>query len=206
MSKQYRITEFAKLVGRSASTVRRWEKEGRFDAKRLLSGQRYFDDSDVSAALRIGTESSKTVVYCRVSSKKQSDDLERQVSTMEQFCLNGGIAVGEWISEIGSGLDYRRERLWALFQAVMRHEVDAIIVATKDRLARCGFDFLERIANAHGCKIIVAGQESLSPKQELTEDLSKIVADFESRLGIPQRVGRVHDEIVPRKIKEEKQC
>jgi predicted site-specific integrase-resolvase len=37
----YRIGEFAKRVGRSASTVRRWEREGRIQARRGPTGQRY---------------------------------------------------------------------------------------------------------------------------------------------------------------------
>jgi predicted site-specific integrase-resolvase len=51
MSKVYRINELAKRIGRSAQTVRRWEREGRLTAKRLPSGQRYFDESDVRALL-----------------------------------------------------------------------------------------------------------------------------------------------------------
>ncbi len=42
MSKIYRISEFAKRIGRSPSTVRRWEAEGKIRAKRLTSGHRYF--------------------------------------------------------------------------------------------------------------------------------------------------------------------
>ncbi|OLP04502.1 MerR family transcriptional regulator [Rhodoferax antarcticus] len=49
MNSNYRINEFAKRVGRSVQTVRRWEKEGKLTAKRLPSGHRYFDESDVRA-------------------------------------------------------------------------------------------------------------------------------------------------------------
>ncbi|RCJ03223.1 MerR family transcriptional regulator, partial [Cupriavidus necator] len=51
MSKVYRINEFAKRIGRAPSTVRRWEREGILAAKRLPSGHRYFDESDVRATL-----------------------------------------------------------------------------------------------------------------------------------------------------------
>ena len=47
MSKILRIQEFAKLVGRTPQTIRRWEKEGKLVAKRLPSGHRYFLESDV---------------------------------------------------------------------------------------------------------------------------------------------------------------
>ena len=38
MSKIYRISEFARRIGRSPSTVRRWEAEGKLHPKRLASG------------------------------------------------------------------------------------------------------------------------------------------------------------------------
>jgi predicted site-specific integrase-resolvase len=40
------------------------------------------------------------VVYCRVSSQNQKDDLKSQIMAMEQFCLSSGIAVDEWVDEI----------------------------------------------------------------------------------------------------------
>jgi putative resolvase len=81
MSKIYRINEFAKRIGRAPSTVRRWEREGMLTAKRLPSGQRYFDESDVRAMLGGAPERRLTVVYCRVSSAGQREDLLAIVHT-----------------------------------------------------------------------------------------------------------------------------
>ncbi|MGY2490616.1 MerR family transcriptional regulator, partial [Cupriavidus sp. CP313] len=78
--KVYRINEFAKRIGRAPSTVRRWEREGILAAKRLPSGHRYFDESDVRATLGGGPEKRSTIVYCRVSSAGQRDDLRSQVA------------------------------------------------------------------------------------------------------------------------------
>ena len=64
-----------KGIGRAASTVRRWEREGKLTAKRLPSGQRYFDESDVRAMLGGAPEKRLTVVYCRVSSAGQAQAL-----------------------------------------------------------------------------------------------------------------------------------
>ena len=85
MGSVYRIGEFAQRIGRSAGTVRRWEAEGRLTAKRTTSGQRYFDEADVRAALNIDLPDlpRRRVVYCRVSSPGQKDDLTLQVTAME---------------------------------------------------------------------------------------------------------------------------
>lgn len=114
MSKFYRIKEFAKRVGCSASTVRRWEREGKIVAKRHPSGQRYFDESDVRQVLRRGPDSRATVVYCRVSSAGQKDDLDSQVKAMEAYCLDAGIAVDEWVQEVGGGMNFKRKKFLEL--------------------------------------------------------------------------------------------
>ncbi|MEU2637339.1 IS607 family transposase [Micromonospora fulviviridis] len=180
----YRIGEFAKRVGRSVSTVRRWEAEGRIVARRLPSGQRYFDDSDVRRVLQPGfdVDRRKVVVYCRVSSPGQKSELASQVAAMEQFCLARGLAVDEWVSEVGGGMDLRRGKFLALMDAVDRGEVGTLVVAHTDRLARFGFDLVEHLAARGGCEIVVANQEFLSPQQELVEDLLAVVHTFSCRL------------------------
>ncbi len=65
-----RIGEFVERVGRSAGTVRRWEREGRLTARRGPGGQRYFDESDVRKVLRPGFDES-----ARRAEKKLRDDL-----------------------------------------------------------------------------------------------------------------------------------
>jgi putative resolvase len=185
MGSVYRIGQFAERVGRSVSTVRRWEAEGRITARRLPSGQRYFDDSDVRKVLQPGFgdgDQRRVAVYCRVSSAGQKADLASQVAAMQQFCLARGLAVDEWISEVGGGMNLRREKFLVLMDAIDRGEVGTVVVAHKDRLARFGFDFLEHVAARNDCEIIVANQETLSPQQELVEDLLAIVHTFSCRL------------------------
>lgn len=73
MDSVFRIGEFAVKIGRSASTARRWEAQGRIKARRSLSGQRFFTDADVHAVMTPGfaRDDRETVVYCRVSSAGQ---------------------------------------------------------------------------------------------------------------------------------------
>jgi putative resolvase len=182
MSKIYRINEFAKRIGRATSTIRRWEREGKLTARRLASGQRYFDESDVRAMLGGAPEKRLTVVYCRVSSAGQRDDLASQVKAMEQYCRAGAIAVDEWIQEVGGGMNFRRKRFLAMIERIQRGEIERILIAHKDRLVRFGFDLLDHLSREHGCEIVVVNQESLSPEQEMVEDLLAIVHTFSCRL------------------------
>jgi predicted site-specific integrase-resolvase len=123
-----------------------------------------------------------TVVYCRVSNAGQRDDLASQTAAMEQYCRAGAIAVDEWIQEVGGGMNFRRKRFLSMIERIQRGEIARVLVAHKDRLARFGFDLLDHLARENGCEIIVANQESLSPEQEMVEDLLSIVHTFSGRL------------------------
>jgi predicted site-specific integrase-resolvase len=182
MSKIYRINEFSKRIGKSASTLRRWDAEGRLVAKRTLTGQRYYDESDIRKIFGIKDIERKIVVYCRVSSHNQKDDLQSQITAMEQFCLNGGIPVDEWIQEIGGGMNFKRKKFLSLMSRISAGEIKSLLVAHKDRLCRFGFDFFEYMATENGCEIKVVNQESLSPQQEMVADLMAIIHTFSCRL------------------------
>src|SRR5450755_2780177 len=138
MSSVYRVGEFAEKVGRSVSTIRRWESEGKLTARRSPSGQRYFDDSDVRRIMQPGFDDSTrvTIVYCRVSSANQRADLAAQVTAMEQFCLARGLTVDEWVKEVGGGMDLRRKKLLTVMDSIERGQVATLVVAHQDRLAR----------------------------------------------------------------------
>jgi putative resolvase len=182
MANTYSIGEFAKRIGRSPNTVRRWEQEGKITPKRLPSGHRYFDESDVRAMLGGPPVSRVTVVYCRVSGSGQKDDLVSQVKAMETYCLNAGVAVDEWIEEIGQGMNFKRKKFLALMDRIQHGEVERLIVAHKDRLVRFGFDLISHIAEEGGCEIVVVNQPSCSPEQEMVEDMLAIVHSFSRRL------------------------
>ena len=121
-------------------------------------------------------------MYCRVSWAKQRADLAWQVSAMEQFCLARGLSVNEWVKEVGGGMDLTRPRLLAVMDAVETGQVGTLVVAHRDRLARFGFEYRQHVAAKNGCEILVAHQESLSPRDEMVQDLLGIVDTFSCRL------------------------
>lgn len=189
----YRINEFAARVGRSTQTIRRWEKEGKLTAKRLPSGHRYFDESDVRSLMGGAPDKKDVVVYCRVSSAGQKDDLASQVTAMQTYCLAGAIPVDHWIEEIGGGMNFKRKHFLALVDRIQRGEIQKLLIAHKDRLMRFGFDFFSHIAGENGCEIVVVNQESLSPQQEMVEDLMAIVHTFSCRLyGVRKYKNAIH--------------
>ena len=86
------------------------------------------------------------------------------------------------VEEIGGGLNFKRKKFRQIIHWAIQGEIKLLCVAHKDRLCRFAFDFIEELATSYGCEIIVANQESLSPQQELVEDLMAIIHCFSCRL------------------------
>ncbi|WP_414584992.1 IS607 family transposase [Scytonema sp. PCC 10023] len=180
----YKPSEFAKKIGVSVKTLQRWDVSGRLPAKRTLSDHRYYTEDDllIAKGLKPLETNRKVVVYCRVSSNAQKPELKNQVTAMEAFCLGRGLAVNEWVSEIGGGLNFKRKKFLVIIMSMLKGEISVLVVAHKDRLCRFAFEFIQELATSVGCEIIVANQESLSPQQELVEDLMAIIHCFSCRL------------------------
>lgn len=88
MNARYKPGEFAKKINRSIGTLRIWDKNGKLPAHILPSGHRYYTEEDYYKALSLEQPQipKKTVIYARVSSAKQKQDLIRQIEALERFC------------------------------------------------------------------------------------------------------------------------
>ena len=94
----------------------------------------------------------QTIGYCRVSSHKQKDDLERQIDNVKTYLLAKGQPF-EVISDIGSGIDYKKKGLQELIRRISQNQVEKVVVLYKDRLLRFGFELIEYIASLYNCEI-----------------------------------------------------
>jgi predicted site-specific integrase-resolvase len=180
----WKVSEFGNLIGVSASTLRRWEQEGKLIPDRTLGNQRVYNESHLSSAkcLKTGKYPHKVIVYCRVSSTSQKDDLQTQTKVMEQFCLAQGVSLTETMQEIGGGLNFKRPKFLQIIKWAIQGELSLLYVAHQDRLCRFGFELVEQIVQWGGGKIIVANAETLSPQEELIQDLLSIINCFSSRV------------------------
>jgi putative resolvase len=179
----YTPSEFGKRIHVSVKTLQRWDRQGVLRAHRTPTNRRYYTAADLEAILPQATQAGrKTVAYCRVSSVAQKPDLENQQRLLSSYCTARGLAVDEWISEIGGGLNFKRKQFLRLVDAVIAGEVSTLVIAHKDRLARFGYNLLAHLCETHECKLIVMNTEQLSPEQELVQDLITITHTFSSRL------------------------
>jgi predicted site-specific integrase-resolvase len=163
--------------------LQRWDVEGSLIANRNHKDRRYYTHDQYLKYIGIkADDTKKIIVYSRVSSANQKQDLESQKKALEKYCEARGYCVDTWISEIGSGLNYNRKQFNKLFEDIALGQISKVIIAHKDRLIRFGFEWFESFAKRHGTKIEVMNQESLSPEEEMTKDLLSIIHCFSSRL------------------------
>ena len=179
----YKPQEFAEMIGVSVKTLQRWDNEGKLKAYRTPTDRRYYTHKQyVDYMGDSNGKNGKTVIYTRVSTSSQKDDLNNQVEFLKQFANARGIIVDEIFEDIGSGLNYNRKKWNKLIEDCMLGLIKTIIVAHKDRFIRFGYDWFERFLKSNGVEIIVVNNEKASPEQELVNDLISIIHVFSCRI------------------------
>lgn len=139
---------------------------------RTPGGTRLYDLSSITTS-----QNKAKIIYARVSSKGQSNDLDQQIKYLRTRYPNY-----ELIQDIGSGLNFRRKGLKALLERLLSGEIEEIVIAHRDRLCRFGFELFEFIANKFEARIVVLDDTKLSPHEELVQDLLSIIHVFSCRL------------------------
>ena len=182
--KYYSSKDVTKILGVTAQTLRNWDKEGKLKPSYTKSnGYRYYSEDVILSY----TQERKTkkdvnvVLYARVSSKKQQDDLERQISNLKEYAKDK-YEKYDVISDIGSGINYEKPGLKRLIEMINKKQVDIIVVLYKDRLLRYGFELVEYFGKLNNVKIEVIDKIDKNQDQELVEDLVQIITVFSCKL------------------------
>ena len=183
--KYYSIGQFAKAIGKTTKTLRNWDKNGKLKPVRVEdTGYRYYSQEQLNHFLGLKLEkqiNKKIIGYCRVSSHKQKDDLERQIENVKTYMYAKGYQF-EIITDIGSGINYNKKGLNQIIDMVTNSEVEKIVVLYKDRLIRFGYELIENLCNKFGTTIEIIDNTEKTEQQELVEDLVQIVTVFSCRL------------------------
>ena len=180
----YKPKDFAELLGVSVKTLQRWDRDGILKANRTPTNRRYYTYDQYLQFKGIQTENDirDTVIYARVFTRNQKDDLQNQVEFLKQFCNAKGIIVNQCIEDFGSGLNYNRKKWNRLLDEVMANKIKTIVISNKDRFIRFGYDWFEKFCEKFNTKIIIVNNETLSPNEELVQDIISILHVFSCRL------------------------
>lgn len=134
-------------------------------------------------------EQKRNIVYCRVSSKKQENDLQRQIELARSEYPSYEI-----IYDIASGINWKRKGLRTILELAMQGNIGELVVLHKDRLSRQGFDLFEQVIALSGGKVTILNKDSeQSSEQELAEDLLSIIHIYSCRQMGKRRYKEKHD-------------
>ncbi len=177
MEKLYALRDACDIMQVDPTTLRKWDREGKIRRVRLQNNFRRVPESEINRILGIQDERS-SYIYARVSSGGQKGDLDRQIEK-----LRVSSPESEVISDIRSGMRFDRKGFMELLDLIENDKVSAIYITHKDRLARFGYDLVEKICEMHGTGIVtVDGEELLTAHEELSRDLISIITSFSARL------------------------
>ncbi len=183
------IGELASAIGVSIATLRRWDKAGKLaPCLRTVGGHRRYLLSAVFAVLgatdpllKENRSDDRLVVgYARVSCSDQKADLARQKERLESHL--SGTPHALVLTDLGSGLNFKKRGLTKLIALVMAGRVERIVVTHKDRLMRFGYEIFEQVVQAQGGKIDILENVYGNDDAELAQDVLAIITVFSARL------------------------
>ena len=165
--------QLSKLLGVSLSTIYRWLKSNKIkEPKRTFGNHRRFNKFDF-------VEQNQTnILYSRVSSYGQKDDLKRQTYFLENYSKQNNIKNTEIISDIGSGLNFNKKGFKLLLKKITNYEIDTIYIQNKDRLSRFGVGIIEAFCNEFNTKLIIIDQPEQTYETKLMYDLMSLLTTF----------------------------
>lgn len=176
--------DVANMLNVTVKTLQNWDYSGKLIAKRNPNNRRCYTFEQINKFLgKEKIESKKVVIgYCRVSSNKQKNDLDRQIENVKTYMFSKGYQF-EIIKDIGSGINYNKKGLNKLIQMVISNRVEKIVIAYKDRLLRFGFELVENVCKLYDVEIEIIDNTEKTEEQELVEDLVQIITVFSCRLN-----------------------
>lgn len=188
-----KAAEYSKRFKVHPQTLRRWAAAGKVAYKRTPGGIRLYElpSEPATAGAVDGGEprpprQKERVVYARVSSAKQKDDLQRQADFLRSKFPDHRL-----VTDVGSGVNWKRKGLLSLLDASHRGDLQELVVASRDRLCRFAFDLLAVVFRQRGTKLVVLDAADASPEQELSDDLLSIVQIFCCRRNGKRRYAAV---------------
>jgi predicted site-specific integrase-resolvase len=177
------IGKAAAELGVSKDTLRRWEAKGKISVERTPNGHRRYDLAKILGRIpRAQTLQKNTLVYARVSSHDQKEDLTRQIHVLESFCVANGWTY-EMIQDLGSGLNDQKRGLRKLIQSICSQKIDRLVLTHKDRLLRFGAELIFSLCEQFGVEVIIINKtEGASFEDDLEQDVLEMITVFSARL------------------------
>ncbi|HEB9277880.1 TPA: IS607 family transposase [Campylobacter jejuni] len=180
--------EVLKLLKISRVTLYKYVKSGKIRVMQMPNSSYLYNREDVYRLANIKDEK-LNVIYARVSTHKQKQDLKNQIENTIAFLNAKGIKVDKVYEDIKSGMTLDRKGFMELLDDVMQKRISVVYIAYKDRLARLSYDLVEKLFNDNGARIeIINSCENKALEQELFEDIMQTIHSFSMKMYSKRRL------------------
>lgn len=142
-------------------------------------------------------EKEKVVIYCRVSSTQNKENLETQAKRLTDYCIAKGYQIHAIIKEFGSGINDTRPKLVTLLQ---KGDFTKLVVEHKDRLTRIGFNYLKLFLEKDN-KTIEVVNNAETDKEDLIQDFVSIITSYCAKIYGKRRTKRKTIDIIDNALK-----
>jgi len=187
------ISEAARALGVSITTLRRWEAAGKLLAVHTAGGHRRYDLAKLKPEMFRPHHGAarRTVAYARVAHPERKDDLERQKQALELHCAGQGWAF-EVVADVGSGINCRKKGLKYVLHAIADGQVERLVLTNKDRLLYLGAELVFAICAAKNVEVLILNRdEDTAIEDDLAVDVQEIIQTLSLRLhGTPSPQNR----------------
>ena len=180
-----RMGEISQKYKISQNSLKEWERQGKVQSHKTVGGHRRFLQSDIEKLMSLDSSvnEKKVAIYARCSTAKQKENLERQIERLKKYCADKSYANVQEFSEIASGLNDKRRQFHKLIDAVIKGQINHIVVEYKDRMTRFGLRFIMHFLEGIGCTVEFLEQQATKDENtELVEDLLSLITSFSARL------------------------
>ena len=181
------------------STLTRYVKNGVIKVTTKGNGRYDYDDNSVYSFLNKDIKR-KVVLYARVSTSKQKNDLVNQIDLLKNYCFSNGIQINSIYKDIASGISFeKRKEFFEMLDNIIQGKIDTVIISYKDRLSRVGFELFSHLFSKFGTKIIViseVGSQKLD-SQEIFEEIVSLLHSYSMKLYSSRRKKKIQEIITP---------
>lgn len=194
--------EVLKILNITRQTLTSYVKNGKVKVIVKPNGFYDYDENDVYSLIGIIGER-ESVIYCRVSTPKQKQDLVNQEALLSAYCAKKGVIVNDRFIDIGSGINYDRKEFNRLLDKIMEYRVKAIYISYKDRLSRISFDLFSKLFLQFGCHIIVINdtENKQTIEQEIFSEIISLLHCFSMKMYSSRRKKKL--ELIKEDLKNE---
>lgn len=186
--------EVLKILNVTRPTLTKYVKTNKIKVKRLINGMYEYDEDSVFKCANI-TQERSTVIYARVSTQKQKNDLQNQISNLQNYAMANGYKITKVYKDIASGLSYDRGEFMLLLNDVIERKIKHVFITNKDRLTRVSFGMWKNLFKQFNCELKVINEtdnENDNEDKEIFNDIISLLHCFAMKMYSPRRKKKIN--------------